>query len=78
MYRDNGSLSPRSNLVNLNLNIDGEKQNLGVYLAVENINKGFIKRNFVKSARGGDLYKLSWGSGVKANFNSIEDRLFGI
>lgn len=77
MYRENGALSPRTNPVSLALKINGNIKELGVYLAVETINKSFIKRNFVSSAQGGDLYKLSWGSGEGATFNSSDSRLFG-
>ena len=78
MHRNNGSLAPRSNPVHVSMSVDGNKQNLGIYLAVENINKGFIKRNFVKSARNGDLYKISWGSGKGASFDDTSDDLFGV
>ena len=78
MHRNNGSLAPHSNPVHVSMSVDGSDQNLGVYLAVENINKGFIKRNFVKSARNGDLYKISWGSGKGAAFDDTSDNLFGV
>ena len=78
LYRSSGALAPRSNPVNVSLNIDGDKQNMGVYLAVENMNKSFIKRNFVKASRGGNLYKITWGSGEGGTFKSINDRLFGV
>lgn len=78
MHRNNGSLAPHSNPVHVSMNVDGSAQNLGVYLAVENINKGFIKRNFIKSARNGDLYKISWGSGKGASFDDTSDYLFGV
>ena len=78
MHRNNGSLAPHSNPVHVEMCVDGNKQNHGVYLAVENINKGFIKRNFVKSARNGDLYKLSWGSGKGAAFDDASSNLFGV
>ncbi len=78
MYRANGGLAPHSNVVQVIMNHDGIKDNMGVYLAVENINKGFIKRNIIKASRGGDLYKLTWGSNVGATFNSTDDYLFGV
>ena len=55
MYRENGGLSPRTNLCSLSMKIDGNTQNLGVYLMVETINKSFIKRNFVDTSVDGDL-----------------------
>ena len=78
LHRANGSLSPRSNPVHVTMSIDGSKQNMGVYLAVETINKSFIKRNFIKSARNGDLYKISWGSNVGGTFKSTDSYLFGV
>ena len=77
LHRSNGSLSPRSNPVHTVMVVDGVSQNLGIYLAVETVNKSFIKRNFIKSARDGDLYKLGWGSGSGASFDSDDDNLFG-
>ena len=62
MYRDNGVLAARMNPIQVGLSLDGgETQNMGVYMLTEQINKGFLKRNLVSSARGGDLYKLTWG-----------------
>jgi spore coat protein CotH len=60
------------------MSVDGNEQNMGIYLAVETISKGFIKRNFVKSARNGDLYKLSWGSGKGASFDDDSSGLMGV
>lgn len=78
LHRNNGSLAPHSNPVHISMNIDGSEQNMGIYLAVETISKGFIKRNFVKSARNGDLYKLSWGSGKGASFDDDSTYLMGV
>lgn len=79
MHRNSGSLAPRSNLSHLVFNIDGDEQNHGVYLAIENVDKSFIKRNFVKSARDGDLYKIGFdGNGNCGSFSSVDDSLFGV
>ena len=79
MHRNSGGLAPSSNVFNLKLNINGVLKNAGLYLAVENINKGFIKRNFVKSARNGDLYKIGWNnSGSCGSFSSTDNSLFGV
>ena len=78
LHRNSGSLAPRSNPVHVSMSIDGNEQNMGVYLAVETISKGFIKRNFVKSARNGDLYKISWGSGKGASFDDDSSYLMGV
>ncbi len=78
LYRSNGGLSLRSNPVNFSMKVGDSVENMGVYLAIETANKSFIKRNFVKASRGGDLYKLSWGSGVGARFDSTDSNLFGV
>lgn len=78
MHRNNGSLAPHSNPVHFSMSVDGNEQNMGIYLAVETISKSFIKRNFVKSARNGDLYKLSWGSGKGASFDDDSSNMMGV
>lgn len=77
MYRNNNVLAPHSNLTNLKMNVNGKLSNLGVYLIVEDVNKDFIKRNMVKSATGGDLYKLGW-TNVGASFDNLDSNLFGV
>lgn len=77
MYRNNGVLAPHSNLLQVEMNVDGDLQNLGVYLAVEDIDKTFLKRNIVKASAGGDLYKMGWTS-VGATLDSLDDSLFGV
>ena len=69
MYRQNGSLAASTNPVSFSVKLDNKEYNLGVYLAVENIDKSFIKRNIIKDSRNGDLYKLSYTSMGPANFN---------
>ena len=78
MYRANGGVSARSNPVSFTIKSNAQTYYCGIYLAVETITKSFIKRNFVKSARGGNLYKLSWGSGQGATFNPVPDYYFGV
>lgn len=77
MYRANGVLAPRSNPVQVEMKREGEIQNLGIYLAVEDIDKSFIKRNLVKDAAGGDLYKMGW-TNVGARLDSLDASLFGV
>lgn len=73
-----GVLAARSNVTNVVMNIDGEEHNLGVYTLLEQYDKGFIKRNFVKDARDGDLYKLSWGNGTPATFEEYTADNIGV
>ncbi len=77
IYRNNDVLAPHCNLIQLEMNIKNQKENLGVYLAIEDINKDFIKRNLVKESAKGDLYKLGW-TNVGAKLNSLDDSLFGV
>lgn len=78
MYRQNNNLAPRSTPFNFEMNIGGNAQNAGVYLAVEPIDKDFIKRNVVDGYQGGDLYKLGWANYDCARFDSTNSRLFGV
>ena len=77
MYRANGVLAPHTNPLQVEMSIDGDVQNLGIYLAVEDIDKTFLKRNIVKGATGGDLYKLGW-THVGATLDVLDDALFGV
>ena len=77
-YRRNGLLAPRSNPFNMVMNIDGDKQNMGIYLAVEDVNKDFIKRNILKDESKGDLYKLGWNHVSGATFSDTSSSLFGV
>ena len=76
-YRNNDLLAPHTNPFNLSFDIDGDKQNAGVYLAVEPIDKDFLKRNLSKEYRDGDLYKMGW-TNVGATLDSTDSYLFGV
>ncbi len=77
MYRQNGILSARSNIMNVKFKINNKTENLGLYLGIEPIDGDFIKRNMDKIYEGGDLYKLGW-TNQGATFDSTESSLFGI
>ncbi len=77
MYRDLGLLSARSNLMNINMNVDGEIYNCGIYLGVEQIDDEFLERNLIASEIEGNLYKASWKQG-KANLNDSSSHLMGV
>lgn len=76
MYRNNGVLAPHSNPVHLTMTINNESQNLGVYLAVEDINKKFLQKNLSEKNQGGDLYKLGW-TNSGATLDSVNANDFG-
>ena len=59
------------------MKIKDQVENLGIYLAMEDISKDFIKRNVVKEYAGGDLYKLGW-TNVGARLDSLDASLFGV
>lgn len=77
VYRNNDLLAAHSNPFNLSFNIDGDIQNSGVYLAVEPIDKDFLKRNLVSDYNSGDLYKMGW-TYEGAKLNSTSSSLFGV
>lgn len=76
MYRNNGVLAPHSNPINLEMKINSKIENLGIYLAVEDIDKEYIKRNINNIYSNGDLYKLGW-TNIGATLDKLEDSLFG-
>lgn len=76
MYRNNGVLAPHSNPINLEMKINSKIENLGIYLAVEDIDKAYIKRNINNIYSNGDLYKLGW-TNIGATLDKLEDSLFG-
>ena len=79
MFQAYGILAPHITLAQFQLK-QGEKTqslNMGVGNLYETIDKAFIKRNFDKTRKGGDLYKCTWGSGVGADFTSL-DGTYGV
>lgn len=77
MYRNNGVLAPHSAPMQVEMKVDGDTQNLGVYLGIEDIDKSFIKRNLVKASAGGDLYKMGW-TNEGATLDKTDSYLFGV
>ena len=63
MFRDNGILSPRTNIASM----DFGGMHMGVYKIYELIDKKFLKRYLPEEDRGGDLYKCAW-TNVGASF----------
>ena len=71
LYREYGVPAAKTSVMNFVMTVDGHELSHGVYMVTEQIDKSFIKRNFVKAARNGDLYKLTWGfSGEGASFST--------
>ena len=69
MFQAYGILAPHITLTQIQLKQNGKMENLGVGSLYETVDKAFIKRNFDKSRKGGDLYKCSWG----ADFTSFSN-----
>ena len=69
MFQAYGILAPHITLTQIQLKQNGNMENLGVGNLYETVDKAFIKRNFVKERKGGDLYKCSWG----ADFTSFSN-----
>lgn len=71
MYRAYGILVPHITLTQFSITQAGNMESLGVGGLYETIDKQFIKRNFDKANKGGDLYKCVATSG-KADLARVE------
>lgn len=60
MFRAYGILAPHITLTQLSVKQNGSMESLGVGSFYETVDKKFIKRNFDKAGKGGDLYKCSY------------------
>ena len=69
MFQAYGILAPHITLTQFQMKQNGAMQNFGVGNLYETIDKAFIKRNFGKERKGGDLYKCTWG----ADFTSFSN-----
>ena len=78
MFQAYGILAPHVTLTQVSISQQSQMHSLGVGNLYEIIDKAFIKRNFDKSRKGGDLYKCSWNSGVGADLTKLENGLYGI
>ena len=62
-----------------NQTFQNENKDLGLYKVYEAVDKTFVKRNFGKSNKDGDLYKASWGSNVgMPNLNNTKSSGIGV
>ena len=68
MFQAYGILAPHVTLAQFQMKQNGAMENLGVGNLYETVDKAFIKRNFDKARKGGDLYKCSYG----ADFTKLE------
>ncbi len=58
-----GLLAPKLNLAKVLMNNLGTMESLGVYTVIENVDDYFLEKRLAAKHLGGDLYKVSWGSG---------------
>ena len=63
MFQAYGILAPHITLTQLSIKQNGKMESLGIGNLYETIDKQFIKRNFDKANKGGDLYKCTYSSG---------------
>lgn len=78
MFQAYGILAPHITLSQFCITQNGGMQSLGVGGLYELIDKQFIKRNFDKEHRGGDLYKCTYSAKGPADLTRINDYLCGI
>ena len=60
MFRAYGVLAPHITLTQLSIKQNGAMESLGIGNLYETVDKQFIKRNFDKANKGGDLYKCTY------------------
>ncbi len=72
MFQAYGILAPHITLTQLSVMQNGSMESLGVGNLYETIDKAFIKRNFDKANKGGDLYKCSYLGMGPADLRSID------
>lgn len=76
MFMAYGIYAPHISLAKVSIKQGDEMANMGVFGLYEVIDKQFIKRNFDKNHKGGDLYKCTWDATGPADMNSLSG--FGI
>ena len=72
MFQSYGILAPHITLTQLYIKQNGNMESLGIGNLYETIDKQFIKRNFDKANKGGDLYKCTYTTGP-ADLSAAED-----
>lgn len=63
MFQSYGILAPHITLTQISIKQNGNFESLGVGNLYETVDKQFIKRNFSKADKGGDLYKCTYAMG---------------
>ena len=63
MMSNYGLLAPKLNLAHVFMNNLGTMESLGLYTVIENVDIYFLEKRLGEKHLGGDLYKVSWGSG---------------
>lgn len=78
MFQAYGILAPHITLSQFCVKQGGAMQSIGVGGLYELIDKQFIKRNFDKAHKGGDLYKCTYSAKGPADFTNVNSRTCGI
>lgn len=78
MFQAYGILAPHITLAQICISQNGAMESVGVGNLYELIDKQFIKRNFDKDHKGGDLYKCTYGSAGAADLTSITNDNCGV
>ena len=73
MFQAYGILAQHITLTQLSIKQNGKMESLGIGNLYETVDKQFIKRNFDKANKGGDLYKCGYNSMGLADFASAKN-----
>ena len=73
MFQSYGILAPHITLTQISVKQNGKMESLGIGNLYETVDKQFIKRNFDKANKGGDLYKCSFNSMGYADLSSAKN-----
>ena len=77
MFQAYGILAPHITLTQISISQNSQMESLGVGNLYETIDKAFIKRNFSKARKGGDLYKCTFTNGP-ADLTTYGGGLYGV
>ena len=78
MFRAYGILAPHITLAQICIKQRDNMESVGVGNLYELIDKQFVKRNFDKQRKGGDLYKCTYSAKGPADLTYIDERNCGI
>ena len=77
MFQAYGILAPHITLTQMSISQNSAMENFGVGNLYETVDKAFIKRNFSKARKGGDLYKCTYAN-APANLSTYDGGVYGV